>query len=352
MDRHTSRSQLYDEGSGDEDLNSEGDVRDSYMRESGLGSRASSLDSEEVALNNGRKALEEVAARLNDLEGREKSRTGLGKRGLGTSSGFTFMANLFNQRAQNNGIVVDEEDANQEDNPIADIFLWRFPVISAIWFSILQVLFFLFHFCDYSLLTVVSFVFLWQLVVDLALVKVVVLLQAKGIISEDLDIKDVIRKHTLFNPRSIKRVAATSFELSDLLIGLWRVTVYEANMSRVLIVGRFMFIVFFRSVSVPTTLWIFHMILFTIPIGYATNRIFADAVADGAHAVANEKLGRFKVLSRRLVDSTADRARHHYEISRQTKGPNRPLDSVKAGFWAILLGLAQNFDWLINKILG
>ena len=97
--------------------------------------RESTADSEEAALSNGRRTLEEVAARLNDLDGAERGRAGLGKRGLISVDRFPFLTNLFNYRISNFGIVVDEEDANQEDNPIADVFLWRFPLVSMIWFS-------------------------------------------------------------------------------------------------------------------------------------------------------------------------------------------------------------------------
>src|SRR5947207_3229107 len=102
-----SSSNLSREGTTDGD-------RESEIRET----RSGTADSEELALSNGRKTLEEVAARLNDLEGEREAMEG--KRGLISVSRFPFLSNLFNYRSAE--IVVDEEDANQEDNPIADIF--------------------------------------------------------------------------------------------------------------------------------------------------------------------------------------------------------------------------------------
>jgi hypothetical protein len=335
MDRH------YDRDFSTDDRTSSG------VRESRTGTQ----DSEEAALSNGRKTLEEVAAKLNDLEGAEKGKLGGGK-GLVSMNRLPFISNLFNYRASHNGIVVDEEDANQEDNPIADIFIWRFPLVSVIWFCALQVIFFLVHFCDFSFLFLAAFLGLWQLVVDLTLVQVVPKLQAGGMLAEDIDIKEVLRRNTLFNPRLIKRLASLGHELSDIMIGMWRMTVMEANMSRVLIVGRFVFVVFFRSFSVPTTFYVILMILFTIPVSYAKNRVFADAVADGAHITANRNFASLKRYSRTLVEIAANHARDNYERSKKGTNASQNISYVKSGFWAFTLAAAQNLDWFVDRLFG
>lgn len=357
MDRQVSRSQVYEDGVDYDDQSaSESDMRDSDIRDSDYysNSRAPTPDSEEAAaVLNGKKTLEEVAARLNDLDGDPKTkRIQRSKRGVTPTERPSFLSNLFNYRAYNSGIVVDEEDANQEDNPIADIFVWRFPLVTACWFSILQVLFFLVHFCDYTLLAIASFLGLWQLVVDLILVKVVPVLQKKGFVNEDLDIKYVVRKTILFNPQLIKQVGSAAYELADLMIGMWRLTVLEANLSRILIVGRFVFVVFFRSFSVATTTWILFMILFTIPVSYSNNRVLADAVADGAHVAASRNFEIVRRFSNGLVDAAARRFQDSLEEAGKAPEATKQSLMLRASLWGIALTSAQNIDLFLTKLIG
>jgi hypothetical protein len=326
---------------------------DDRQYESTRSSRTGSLDSEEAALINGRKTLAEVAARLNDLDGDgDEKRVVEGGRGLISVDRFPFLSSLFNFRSINHGIVVDEEDASQEDNPFADIFLWRFPLVSVVWFAILQVMFFLCVFCDYSLLTIGSFLLLWQLLVDFLMAKLVPHAQKLGLFSDDIDIKDVLRKNTFFNSRLNKRAASTTHELADMAIGIWRVTVFEANMSRVLVVTRFVIFVFFRSFSVATTLWLFLMILFTIPVSYSKNQVFAEAVADGAHVAASRRFTRVKKYSRDIVDTVAARA--IFEAENINVGPesSRPLRMAVAAGWSVLFEVIVRVDWFLDKLFG
>jgi len=301
-------------------------------------SRINSTDSEEAALTNGRKTLEEVAARLNDLDG-ERDATLEGKRGLISVSRIPFLANLFNYRSAE--IVVDEEDRNQEDNPIADIFLWRFPLVSIIWFVILQVVFFLCMFCNYTLLSVGAFLFLWQLVMDLVLVRIGPSLKKAGIIGDDVDMSETVKKNVFFNAQLIKRVGSATYEVADLLIGMWRVTVLEANIGRVLVVSRFVVVVFLRSFSFPMTFWVLLMILFTVPVSYSKNRVIADVMADGAHVAASTRFKRFRQFNRQLLDMVEDRARKESEM----KSPTAPL-------WKFVLAGANNLYWAIEKVIG
>ena len=303
-------------------------------------SRSTTQDSEDVALYNGSKTLEEVVARLNDLENNGTGRRSSGK-GLISVDQFPFLRNLFHA-ANANTIVVDEGDANLENNPIADIFLWRFPLVSTIWFVVLQLIFFLHIFCDYSLLTIMSLVALWQLLVDFLLVTVVPFAQKIGLFSEDIQIKDTLRKTTLFNTQVLKIVGAAAYEISDMAIGMWRMTVLEANMARVLVVFRFVLVVLIRSFSVPMTLWLILMAFFTVPVSYSRNRLFADVVVDGASDAASRKSFSIISFTRNLESAAFQSYRANYDEKKK----------ADAFFWKIMFHLATNLNWLTEKLLG
>jgi len=315
-------------------------------------SRPNSTDSEEVAAANGKRMMEEFAAKLNDVDaGVIKTGVRSGK-GLISVDRFPFLSNLFNPQTSNNGIVVDEEDASQEDNPIADIFLWRFPLISAIWFIIVQLMFFLVVFCDFSLLTMAAFLALWQLVIDFSMAQFVPKAQQMGWIAGSFDIKEVIRKNTLFNINLNKRVASVTHEISDMAIGMWKVTVFEANLSSILVAGRFVVVVFLRSFSVATTIWLFVLVLFTIPISYSKNRIFADVVADGAHNAAAKRAKTFRGYFRQLVKITAAKVELESKNVQKATPDTKVLRIMIASSWSILLLIATRLDWVVEKIAG
>lgn len=271
-------------------------------------SRSDSRASEEMALENGRLAMDGIAFAASQLTTEESqslfggeddhhvvSRPSRTRYTLADS--FPLLLNLFTYTG--NEIVVDEEDASREDSPISDIFLWRFPSASVVWFCTLQVTMFLLLFCDYSLLTIVMSIGLWQLFVDVGFIKIVPWLQARKVVPADFDVKDWVRKNTFFNQALVKNVGGFIHEVADMTIGMWRVLVLEANVPQLLVAMRFMFLFFFRSFSFPITLWLLAMVFFTIPVSYGKNRVFADALAAGAHFFALNKMAALQHRLRR-----------------------------------------------------
>lgn len=313
-------------------------------------SRSSSLDSEELAIINGRQTLEEVVARLHDADSQEEKDLSSGT-GLVSMNRFPFLSDLFSFGGAYGSIVVDEEDSAQEDNPIADIFLWRFPAVSIVWFSILQLIFFLHIFCHYSFLTIISVLALWQMLVDFVLVKTVPLLQTSAIVPKSFNISDVLRKHTLFSKRLVSRVAGIAHELADISIGMWKMTVFDANVARIVVVFRFVVVVLIRSFSVTTTTWLVLMGFFTIPYHYSKNKIFAAVVADTAGVNIKRKRDRFREFTRFLVQQALDR----YQNESTMEGPDmRPKHGHKAGFylWKSLHFVLERFNWIVEKAVG
>ena len=122
---------------------------------------------------------------------------------------------------------------------------------------------------------------MWQLLFDFTLHKVVPIMQNKGLIKPEINIRAEIRRHTFFNSSLNRRVAGVVYEIADLTIGMWKITVMEANLGRIFVAIRFLFFVFLRSMSVTTTMYLVIMAFFTIPISYRGHRGFVDVVSDG-----------------------------------------------------------------------
>jgi hypothetical protein len=186
----------------------------------------------DAAIASGRLTLEEVVNQLNDVDGASRRVRSTGENGVLITARLPFLSSLFpsNRGLRYRGVIVDEEDFDQDNNPISDIFLWRFPLVSLIWFLTLQLVYFLHVFANYSLFTIVWVLALWQLILDFGLSRILPVLQRRGLVPKELDIQDSIRKYTFFNPELVKRVGSVTYEIADFAIGMWQFTVLEASL--------------------------------------------------------------------------------------------------------------------------
>lgn len=236
------------------------------------------------AAYNGRMALDEVVAKLNDLDSNDgvppRSRSG-SKNGLVVNR-LPFLSALFatNRSQYSDSILTDEEDRNQEDNPMLDIFLWRFPFVSAVWFVVSQVFCFLL-FSGFSLVTLLAVLGLWQILTNFIASRLIPFGQKRGLINPELKIHNELRKHLFFNPTLVARAAGVIYEILDVVFGMWKITVMDANLGSVLVAFRILFVVFIRAFSVHTTLWLVVLAFFTIPVSYQGQKAVADLFADG-----------------------------------------------------------------------
>ncbi|KAH9252089.1 hypothetical protein BASA81_010071 [Batrachochytrium salamandrivorans] len=258
-----------------------------------MSSPRGSTASDEASFN-GRMALEEVVQKLNDLDHNDplrrassssistsSSSSSMGKSGLGTR--LPFLSALFatNRSSYSNSILTDEEDRNQEDNPWLDIFLWRFPLVSTTWFIVSQLLFFCLS-NGLSMVTMWAVFALWQVLMDTMICVLVPKMQRQGLVNAEVDIHQVLRRNLFFSESSVKRGAGVFYELADLVVGLWRVTISDANLVVVLLdlrLGVLLLMCF--CMSITTTLRVIILALFTIPISYQAQKPVADLVADG-----------------------------------------------------------------------
>lgn len=257
-----------------------------------MSSPRGSTASDEASFN-GRMALEEVVQKLNDLDHNDplrrpssssvssssSSSSSMGKSGLGTR--LPFLSALFATNRGSNSILTDEEDRNQEDNPWLDIFLWRFPLVSSTWFIVSQLLFFCLS-NGLSMVTVWAVFGLWQVFMDTLICVLVPKMQRHGLVNAEVDVQQVLRRNLFFSESSVKRGAGVFYELADLAVGLWRVTISDANLVVVLLdlrLGLLLLMCF--CMSMTTLLRVIILALFTIPISYQAQKPVADLVADG-----------------------------------------------------------------------
>ena len=195
---------------------------------------------------------------------------------------FPFLSLLFRDDSMSDGILADESAASRDDNPIVMVFLWRDPVVSAMWLSSATITFWLLNSWNMSLLTLVALLGLWQLIVDLLMVRFGPVLQRYGLVSKSLDFPKIVRRTRFFSPKIVHQYADAAHELSDVFIGYWRLVILEGRRNDIVSAARIVVFVLLRSVSMLTTSYLVVLALFTLPVSLNQNRILVDALRDSA----------------------------------------------------------------------
>lgn len=207
---------------------------------------------------------------------------------------FPFLKLLFRD-GSGSGILADEEDAAKDDNPMVHVFLWDDPLVSAAWFSTINLSVLLMFFADVSLLTLSCFIALWQLVVDRFLVHWCPYLQRWGVVSNDIDLRMVVTRTRFFSPKLVRQYADAAHEVADMVFGYWRVLVLEAHWADVRLAARFIFVVFLRSFSFGLTAYLILVALFTLPASVKQNRVLADALREAARLRWEASIARLRI---------------------------------------------------------
>jgi hypothetical protein len=253
-----------------------------------------------------------------------------GRKRFLSATRYPFLSLLFaGSSRRSDYLVADETEASEADNPMVAVFLWDDPVLSLTWLLTLQVVFYLLAFADYSVITIASIMGLWQLLVDFAIVRMAPSLKQLGFLPYNFDPHKVVKTNKFFSVRLIKQVGGAVNELCEMVNHTWVEVVAYGNWPQVLIAVRFVFAVFIRSFSLPITMWLLFMIMFTMPISYTSRNLFADATREFVRLRGAFSAVTFRDLAWKWSERLG-RLREHHEAVYAASGSPMALAKVRA----------------------
>ena len=168
-----------------------------------------------------------------------------------------------------------------------DLVLWREPVLSFLWFLIINAMFCLSFFFDFSFMTILAGGLLIRLVTTFSVARIITLFKAVGVLSKDFQTEQFIATNHIVSADTITYFSNAIIGTISPVVTKWTELVIRGSMTNVLITLRTLTYLY-TPVPIMVLSWIAFVLIFTIPATYARHKDFIDETAKSMMSKANE----------------------------------------------------------------
>jgi hypothetical protein len=186
----------------------------------------------------------------------------------------------------------DGSDADWVKHVIEELLLWRHPVHSALWLVIFGLVFFLVKVSEYSILTLICYTVLLQLVATTGAIRAAPLLKSMNLLRASFDPKTFALQRQAFSAEELFRFSRGCAEIGSYWILQWNDTLETRNAKKVVRVGSVLFWLAVIGLIIPfdVVLLMSVALAFTVFKVYDLQRDRVDEVFEVLRERYNEKL--------------------------------------------------------------
>jgi len=186
----------------------------------------------------------------------------------------------------------DGTDGSWVRHVVDDLLLWRYPVHSALWLIVFFLVFFLVKVSEYSLLTLLCYLILLQLIATTAAIRSAPVLKSMNLLRASFDPKTFALQRQAFSAEELFRFSRGCAELAHDYILEWNDTLQTRNAKKVLRVVSGLFWMALLGLVIP-----FDVVLLLVVLGafsvfkiYDLQRDRIDEVYDVLYERYDQKL--------------------------------------------------------------
>ena len=150
---------------------------------------------------------------------------------------------------------------------VADLVLWRHPVLTGLWLVVFLLVFFLVEVSDYSLLTLFSYLVLLQLMATTGAIRSAPTLKSVGLLRPGFDPKVFAQQRQAFTPDELARFSRGSAMIAYEVISYWNDALVTRDARKVLKItaGALALAVAGIALTVDLALLVVVLVAFTVP---------------------------------------------------------------------------------------